>query len=204
MFTFYTIALFYCLFYDWYRLIVVLAMLYFKPMRNELLLSGASLLNIVMIGMLGKNKLKNTATMLINSYYTGSLRVIRLTLKFISKLKFVYNFVIGAINVYFNYILHNNTANVYTINNTVNIEYYLGMKRYNIMYNTTKSSTVLLATGYSENEEDITDEIISLAGPLENFHGIKYTPNLLKYTKIVIELENKELTFNGDEVICLN
>jgi len=207
MFTFYTIALFYCLFYDWYRLIVVLGMLYFKSMRNELLMSGTSLFNIVMIGLLGKNKLKNTFSMLVNSYYMGIVRI----LKLFGKMKFIYNFVIGTITIYFNYMLNNNNAHVYIDVDGYNITYYLGMKRYTIIYRTTKNSSILLATGYypddsgiEQLEEDITDEITSLAGPLENFHGIEYTPRMLKYDKIVIELENKELSFNENEIIRLN
>lgn len=58
---------------------------------------------------------------------------------------------------------------------------------------------------YDDQEEDMTDSLISYMGPEENFHGGVYTPDFFDKNELVFEMSTgEEKIFKRNDIISLN
>ena len=64
------------------------------------------------------------------------------------------------------------------------------------------SNVIIQAT--DENDQDVTGEVLTYLGPMDNFHGNKYSPMNFGVKSITLNLSSGEdKTFNEHEYIVL-
>jgi hypothetical protein len=88
--------------------------------------------------------------------------------------------------------------------NLYEITYDIGNTTYKILTSKTRGPKKIIIA-FDETGNDISDIIESYAGPLEDFHGRSYTPNMLGYKQITISLSNgDELFFEENKIIVIH
>lgn len=99
---------------------------------------------------------------------------------------------------YFNQSVRRLDKNTYEISYTINgLLYRMVVKP--------KRGPKCIIEAVDEFDNDITNELLSYLGPMENFHGGNHiTPGFFKKAKVILSLTNgKEITFEGDDIITL-
>lgn len=96
----------------------------------------------------------------------------------------------------------NNTV-VYLDNKTAIVSYVLNGKLYRIVLKQRRGPcNILLVT--DEENNDVSEEIISYMGPSQDWHGREFTPNFWKKNSLTFETgDGMTKTFTNNEIITI-
>ena len=137
-----------------------------------------------------QRKLKNLST-LVRTQYKNIFTIFWICLCIVSK-----NFYISLLQT-----LNNNI--VIIDKHTYELNYVIKGRRYTMRIKCKKGPHVMIQAS-DENDNDITEIIQAYAGPMEDFHGIVFTPNDFGHNEVTLSLSSgDDIVFNVNQPISL-
>ena len=146
--------------------------------------------------LIGSSFLYCSRNIIIKNYQlvkfkTPKLKVLRLSFKIV--LRVIYISIIQKLNKNIKKISKNKYELTYSINGLI----------YKYRFKITRGPSKILQV-IDDKNNDVTQNIVSYAGPSYNFHNIKYTPEDFNKNELTFNLHNgNSLTFGKNQIIEL-